>query len=132
MWYVYLLTCDRRTYIGATTNPHRRLRQHNGEIVGGARSTRKYAGKWRLAAYLTGFKDRQSAYRWEKLIKLRSTGYLERLRAFCDVGSGVCPHGRKHYDVPDGIDLIITGDKDMQVTHTQPLPVEPYYLGGCY
>ena len=40
-WYVYLIvsTVTGRTYVGASTDPARRLRQHNGEITGGARST---------------------------------------------------------------------------------------------
>ena len=47
---VYLLKHEtkNRTYVGYTNNLKRRLRQHNGEIKGGARSTTallKY-GKW--------------------------------------------------------------------------------------
>ena len=40
-WYVYLLQCsDGSFYTGVTTDIKRRLRQHNGEIVGGANYTR--------------------------------------------------------------------------------------------
>ena len=40
-FYVYLLQASsgRATYVGATTNLDRRLRQHNKEIVGGATAT---------------------------------------------------------------------------------------------
>jgi len=40
-WYVYLLRCaDDSLYTGVTTDVQRRLRQHNGELVGGPRYTR--------------------------------------------------------------------------------------------
>jgi putative endonuclease len=39
-WRVYLLRCsDDSLYCGVTTDLERRLRQHNGDIVGGARYT---------------------------------------------------------------------------------------------
>jgi putative endonuclease len=41
MWYVYVLLCaDHSFYCGITTNLDRRLKQHNGEIKGGAKYTR--------------------------------------------------------------------------------------------
>lgn len=39
-WWVYLLRCaDDSLYAGVATDLARRLRQHNGELVGGARYT---------------------------------------------------------------------------------------------
>ena len=41
MWYVYFLICaDSSLYCGITTNLEKRLKQHNGEIKGGAKYTR--------------------------------------------------------------------------------------------
>ena len=49
-YIVYLLTntCNNRTYLGVTNNPMRRLKQHNGEMKGGARYTQtfKETGFW--------------------------------------------------------------------------------------
>lgn len=40
-WCVYMLQCsDGSLYTGVTTDLARRLRQHNGEIIGGAKYTR--------------------------------------------------------------------------------------------
>lgn len=40
-WCVYLLRCaDGSFYTGVATDLQRRLRQHNGELAGGARYTR--------------------------------------------------------------------------------------------
>lgn len=39
-WYVYLLRCaDGTLYCGTTNDLERRVRQHNGELVGGAKYT---------------------------------------------------------------------------------------------
>ncbi len=41
MWYVYVLLCaDKSLYCGITTNLVKRLKQHNGELKGGAKYTR--------------------------------------------------------------------------------------------
>ena len=40
-WQVYLLLCaDKTLYCGSTTDVERRVRQHNGELAGGARYTK--------------------------------------------------------------------------------------------
>lgn len=64
-WHVYLLLNDAntRTYVGATVNPDRRLRQHNKEIVGGARAT---AGDhWTRICLVSGFPDERAALQFE-------------------------------------------------------------------
>lgn len=39
-WYVYMVECgDRSLYTGVTTCLERRIRQHNGDLSGGARYT---------------------------------------------------------------------------------------------
>lgn len=115
IWHVYLLWNSEtwRTYIGATTNPDRRLRQHRGELVGGAKSTRRARESWTRVCYLSGFQDRSEAYRWEKLLKMRAYGLQERKDAFRQVAIGICPrHPRKayskEYPVPSGILLKVS------------------------
>lgn len=67
-WYVYILRCaDDSLYAGVTTEPARRLRQHNGEIVGGAKYTklkRPVEMVWQEAHL-----DRSSACKREYAIK---------------------------------------------------------------
>ena len=52
--YVYLLQSGKKTYIGATVNLDRRLRQHNREIKGGAKYTTRNKGKWDYYAFILG------------------------------------------------------------------------------
>lgn len=41
VWWVYMVRCaDGTLYTGCTTDPRRRLKQHNGQLHGGARYTR--------------------------------------------------------------------------------------------
>jgi len=70
MFYVYLLlsTSNKNTYVGATIDVNRRLRQHNREIKGGAKATtsRVYKGEtWRRICYVSGFPDWSSALQFE-------------------------------------------------------------------
>lgn len=75
MWSVYLLATVEapvHTYVGATIDIHRRLRQHNGEIKGGARATSKFPGGWYRVCYISGFECERDALRFEWWWKRRS------------------------------------------------------------
>jgi structure-specific endonuclease subunit SLX1 len=75
--YVYLLlSSDNSTYVGATVDLDRRLRQHNKEITGGAFATGAKVNKgeiWIRAAHVEGFPDWQAAlqfeWRWKQLTR---------------------------------------------------------------
>ena len=75
MYYVYLLLCSSNaTYVGATVNLDRRLRQHNGEIEGGAIATTSKVNRgetWIRACHVEGFPSWQAAlqfeWRWKQL-----------------------------------------------------------------
>jgi predicted GIY-YIG superfamily endonuclease len=83
-WYVYLLTTldEKRTYIGASVDVQRRLRQHNGEICGGARYTSRRPGQWKVVSFLTIGHDKIRALRTEYKLKKRSKGVAQRLAKF--------------------------------------------------
>ncbi len=75
MSYVYLLVCeDNSTYVGATVDLDKRLRQHNKEIKGGAIATSNKVVKgltWHRACHVAGFPDWPAAlqfeWRWKQL-----------------------------------------------------------------
>jgi structure-specific endonuclease subunit SLX1 len=64
-WFCYMLASidGRKTYVGATVDPNRRLRQHNGEISGGARATKGRV--WKRRFLVGGFEDERAALRFE-------------------------------------------------------------------
>ncbi|PSS09960.1 Structure-specific endonuclease subunit slx1 like [Actinidia chinensis var. chinensis] len=66
-WSVYLILSTNtpiKTYVGVTTNFSRRLKQHNGELKGGAKASR--AGRpWVCACIIQGFTDRSAACEFE-------------------------------------------------------------------
>ncbi len=69
-WFVYVLWSATlgRTYVGLAVDVTRRVRQHGGELTGGARTTR--AGRpWHLAAWYGPFPDRGAATRAERAVK---------------------------------------------------------------
>ena len=75
MSYVYLLvSTNGNTYVGATVDLNRRLRQHNKEIKGGAHATGMKVAQgetWTRAAHVSGFPDWQATlqfeWRWKHL-----------------------------------------------------------------
>lgn len=54
----------KKTYVGYSVNPIHRLRQHNREIVGGAKGTAKGA-PWKIICIVTGFPSETSALQFE-------------------------------------------------------------------
>jgi predicted GIY-YIG superfamily endonuclease len=82
-FYVYFLALDecdmigtpgQKTYIGATVDLDRRLRQHNKEISGGAHATGAQVDKgshWRRVCHVANFPTWQAAlqfeWRWKNL-----------------------------------------------------------------
>ena len=71
-WVVYVLVSETtsRSYVGITTDLERRLKQHNGELPGGARST-TYGRPWRVGASHGPFEGRGEASRVEYELKRR-------------------------------------------------------------
>ena len=77
MSFVYLLvSSDNSTYVGATVDLNRRLRQHNKEIKGGAHATGIKVSKgesWTRACHVAGFPNWQTAlqfeWRWKQLTR---------------------------------------------------------------
>jgi predicted GIY-YIG superfamily endonuclease len=74
-FFVYLLvSTNGNTYVGATVDLNRRLRQHNKEIKGGAHATGVKVAQgetWTRAAHVSGFPDWPAAlqfeWRWKHL-----------------------------------------------------------------
>jgi structure-specific endonuclease subunit SLX1 len=90
--YVYLLeSTGKNTYVGATVDVDRRLRQHNKEIAGGAHATgiKVAAGEtWSRICYVCGFPDWTSAlqfeWRWKQLsrkLSMKLSPIERRMRA---------------------------------------------------
>jgi len=75
MFYCYLLSTENNnTYVGATVDLNKRLRQHNREIVGGARATSICVSRgdtWKRICYIDGIPEWRSAlqieWRWKQI-----------------------------------------------------------------
>jgi predicted GIY-YIG superfamily endonuclease len=88
-FFVYLLesSSKRATYVGATVNPERRLRQHNKELVGGAHATGTRVARgesWRMVCHISEFPTWNAAlqfeWRFKQLTrKLKNTGTVKQL-----------------------------------------------------
>ena len=71
--YVLINTSHKKTYVGITNKPERRIRQHNGELVGGAKytTTNKSDGEWKFYGFIK-YLDKSTALSLEKKIKIKS------------------------------------------------------------
>jgi predicted GIY-YIG superfamily endonuclease len=80
MWWVYVIQSQQVRvgkrgrplpgfhYVGCTTDPVRRLRQHNGEIKGGGKYTSKHR-PWVPRALYGPYQDQSSAMKAERALK---------------------------------------------------------------
>lgn len=75
-FFVYWIQSGPRAYIGATVDPRKRLRQHNGEILGGAIRTRN-RGPWKFQCVVNGFRSWKEALQYEWAAKY----YTRRCRS---------------------------------------------------
>ena len=68
--------------MGATVDLDHRLRQHNGEICGGAKATAKCPGGWQRLCHVEGFANEGAAlqfdWAWKNWTKKCRGGALER------------------------------------------------------
>ena len=75
---------SRRTYVGATVDLTRRLRQHNGDLKGGAKYTSSNR-PWELAGTVSGFSTFREAlqfeWRWKKTrVRSKAMSPIDRRR----------------------------------------------------
>jgi predicted GIY-YIG superfamily endonuclease len=69
MWYFYLIENNGFTYAGVSPDPIRRLRQHNGEIKGGAKYTTSKGSGWSHFCIVSGFHNKIQSMQFEWAVK---------------------------------------------------------------
>jgi len=116
-WHVYLLKCaDSSLYCGITTDPEKRLAQHNGELPGGAWYTR-----WRRPVHLLASRvcaNKSEALKLERAIKSRSR---DKKLTFMQEWFGECMGADGNY----AADTIFCGHCGLPITE-EPQPQKKY------
>jgi predicted GIY-YIG superfamily endonuclease len=86
-WFCYFIhstTCN-RTYVGKTNDFKRRLRQHNGELCGGAKYT-KGKGPWKPFIVVSGFRSNSECLQFEWAMhhpsRVTKAGKRKRVRKY--------------------------------------------------
>ena len=87
--FVYIIKGTNTTnrtkyYIGYTNNPCRRIRQHNCELVGGAKATKGY--KWEYCGLITNFRNHIEGLQIEWRLKhsTKKTGIVNKINSFIE------------------------------------------------
>lgn len=84
--YLLVQRHGNRTYFGYTNNICKRLRQHNGELKGGAKYT-SGKGPWILSVLVSGFQTKVEALQFEWMCKhvKKRFGKRQRIQNVFDV-----------------------------------------------
>ena len=88
-WFFYIIQNKNCTYAGVSPDPVRRLRQHNGEIKGGAKYTTSKGPGWKHVCIVSGFQTKIQSMQFEWAVKHqkpRNVGGIEaRLKKMNEV-----------------------------------------------
>jgi len=68
-WFFYIIQNRHCTYAGVSPDPVRRLRQHNGEIKGGAKYTTSKGSGWKHVCIVSGFQTKIQSMQFEWAVK---------------------------------------------------------------
>lgn len=117
-WKFYIIQNNYATYAGVSPDPVRRLRQHNGEIKGGAKYTTARAPGWRHICIVSGFHDKIQALQFEWAVKhyppRNAGGIINRIKKLI----GVLNKERWTSNSPEAKDVYLT------VTFNETVDVE--------
>lgn len=83
-WIFYIIKNKKATYAGVSPDPVRRLRQHNGEIVGGAKYTRSRGNGWKHICLVMGFQNKIQTLQFEWAVK-----HASNKESGCKSGGGI-------------------------------------------
>jgi predicted GIY-YIG superfamily endonuclease len=88
-WVFYIIQNKNYTYAGVSPTPGKRLRQHNGEIKGGAKYTTSKGEGWEHICLVKGFNNKIEALQFEWAVKHappRNIGGIEsRIKKLFDI-----------------------------------------------
>jgi len=88
-WVFYIIQNKNCTYAGVSPDPIRRLRQHNGEIKGGAKYTTSKKPGWKHVCIVSGFQTKIQSMQFEWAVKHQKPrnvgGIVARLKKLNEV-----------------------------------------------
>lgn len=89
-----------RSYVGYTSDPYNRLRQHNGEVKGGARKTRLHR-PWEMLAVISRFSSHTSALQFEWALQHPAASLAVRASVRGKPGLGTARSVKSKFAVAD-------------------------------
>ena len=107
-WIFYIIQNKQWTYAGVSPTPQRRLRQHNGEIKGGAKYTTSKGPGWKHVCIVSGFRTKIEAMQFEWAVKHEAPrnagGIVNRINKLL----GVCNKTKWTSKSPNACDVPLT------------------------